>query len=322
MNRRGVLRAAATAVLVAPLARLAQGNETYEVMNLEWSDPARQRPVPVRLYLPHRARVDAPVPLVVFSHGIGGSRLGYGYLGRHFAAHGIASLHLQHVGSDRALWSGNVFSLFSRMQSAAQEGEAIARVADLRFALDQAFDPGASGDLAARLDRTRIVAAGHSYGANTTLLAAGAQVEREGRPIVLRDERVRAALVISAPPFYGEPSPERVLGAVTLPTLHVTAAEDVIRIPGYYSGVDDRLKVFEATGSREKWLAVFNRGTHSGFVGRAGDASPVVVATKQLALAFVQQVVQGDEGALAAWRQQHAELLERFVAPPTLARVG
>ena len=42
------------------------------------------------------------VPLVVFSHGIGGSRLGYTWLGRNFARHGIASLHLQHVGSDRS----------------------------------------------------------------------------------------------------------------------------------------------------------------------------------------------------------------------------
>jgi Platelet-activating factor acetylhydrolase, isoform II len=45
--------------------------------------------------------------LIAFSHGIGGSRRDYSYLGRHWASKGYASLHVQHVGSDNALWSGN-----------------------------------------------------------------------------------------------------------------------------------------------------------------------------------------------------------------------
>jgi predicted dienelactone hydrolase len=106
----------------------------YETLDLDWVDASRQRPVPVRPYWPEG---EQPVALVVFSHGIGGSRRGYSYLGEHFASRGIASLHLQHVGSDRSLWGGNPFSLLGRLQDAAQEGEALHRVRDLRFALDQ-----------------------------------------------------------------------------------------------------------------------------------------------------------------------------------------
>lgn len=55
-----------------------------------------------------------------------------------------------------------------------------------------------------KVDAARIMAAGHSYGANTALLVAGAQVERENRLVELRDRRFKAAVLLSAPPFHGE----------------------------------------------------------------------------------------------------------------------
>ena len=65
----------------------------HRVLDLALLDADRQRPVPVRLYLPQQASHDGPVPLVVFSHGLGGSRTGYSYLARHWADVGMASLH-------------------------------------------------------------------------------------------------------------------------------------------------------------------------------------------------------------------------------------
>ena len=188
---------------------------TYGAVEYEWTDPLRGRAVPVRLYLPATMEPGARIPLVVFSHGIGGSRRGYSYLGSHFAANGIASLHVQHVGSDRALWIGNPFSLIGRLHDAAQEREAVNRVLDLRFALDQLL----AGEHGSKVDTAQIVVAGHSYGANTALLAAGARVERDGRVLEFRDPRFSAAILISAPPFYGESDPAKILKHVTVPTL-------------------------------------------------------------------------------------------------------
>ena len=65
-----------------------------------WNDASRQRDIPVRLYWPAGASPNARVALVVFSHGLGGSRNGYSYLGKHWAGLGFASLHVQHAGSD------------------------------------------------------------------------------------------------------------------------------------------------------------------------------------------------------------------------------
>lgn len=304
------------AVLLLPFLAGAALASAYETLDLDWVDASRQRPVPVRLYWPEGGQ---PVALVVFSHGIGGSRRGYSYLGEHFASRGIASLHLQHVGSDRSLWSGNPFSLLGRLQDAAREGEALERVRDLRYALDQVL---AHETFGARIDRARIAAAGHSYGANTVMLASGAAIVRDGRPVELRDARIRAAVLLSAPPFYGEKDPAPILRPVTLPTLHITATEDTIRIPGFYSPVDDRLAVFDAVGSPLKALAVFEGGSHNIFTNRRASGGAelnarVKEATRELALAFLQRVFDGRGEALERWPQTYAALLSRWVSRPT-----
>ena len=325
INRRTLLQAAVGAAALTVMALRAAHSQlsgAIEVLNLDWADVTRQRKVPVRLYLPSALQTRGDrVPLLVFSHGIGGSRRGYSYLGTHMASHGVASLHLQHVGSDGSLWTGNMFSLVSRLQGAAGDSEAVARARDVHFALDTLLATGAPDGVAGRIDASRIVAAGHSYGANTTLLVAGARVERDGRHLNLRDDRVRAAIAISAPPFYGESEPRRILGAVTVPSLHVTATEDVIRIPGYFSGAQDRVDVFDAVGSTRKWLAVFEGGSHSMFTDRAGTGGltlnpQVKAATQALALAFVRTVFDGDTAALAAWPQQHKAILAQFRVQP------
>lgn len=308
----------------APLVVLPAGaappiaGEAVEVVtqDLDWFDHARQRAVPVRLYLPPGHDASRALPLVVFSHGIGGSRRGYSYLGRYFASQGYASLHLQHVGSDRSLWAGSMFGLVGRLQNAAQEDEAIARVGDLKFALDQVLGSSAPG---VKIDATRIVAAGHSYGANTMLLAVGARVERNGRVMELAESRLKAAIILSAPPFYGESDPAKILAAIRVPTLHITATEDVIRIPGYYSGAEDRVAVYEAISGARKLLAVFEGGSHSMFTDRGGSGGvtlnpQVKNATRELSLAFMKSVFEREEAALTLWPKRFAGILARFTA--------
>jgi pimeloyl-ACP methyl ester carboxylesterase len=129
--------------------------------------------------------------------------------------------------------------------------------------------------------------------------------------------------VLSAPPFYGEAELARILAPVTVPTLHITATGDIIRIPGYYSGADDRIAVFDAVGSRHKTLAVFDGGSHSMFTDRAGtggsELNPrVKAATKELSLAFLDGLFGRDNAAplalsLSQWAERHRPILARFV---------
>ena len=311
-----------------PLASVNTSSaESIRTIDFDWQDASRQRAVPVRLYLPKAIAetvadgvVVKPVPLIVFSHGLGGSRNGYQYLGRYWASHGYASLHVQHIGSDNQLWRGNPFSLTLRLKEAAQDGEAVARAKDVSFALTEIL---AQPQFAGRFDVTRIVAAGHSYGANTAMLLAGAAVPNKGENgqiLNLRDPRIKAAMLLSAPPFYGYSNPALILGGITLPTLHVTATADDINVPGYGSGVEDRVGVFNAMGDPRKTLVVFTGGSHSIFTDRAGtggvELNPKVkAATQALSLAFLRQTLGGETGALAKWQPQFADLVDKFVNP-------
>ncbi len=305
----------------------AADDGSHHWQDFDWHDASRGRAVPVRIYWPDGAAPAAGWPVIVFSHGMGGTRRGYSYLGRYWASQGVVAMHVQHVGSDRRLWDGgfswtNSLTLVRRLQQAAQPGEAIDRTRDMRFALDQLL----ASPLAPQLDRQRIVAAGHSYGANTSLLLAGAQVPDAQRfgvddsRLALRDPRIRAAILISAPPFYGEGDPTPIVGPIGIPTLHISATLDEIRIPGYYSGAEDRVQLFDAIGGSKKALALFSGGSHSMFTDRLNTGGEtlnpqVKRATRELSLAYLRLVFDGQDAPLKDWQRRHAELLARWQAP-------
>jgi len=281
---------------------------------LEWFDDARQRAVPVLYYAPKQRLNSAKLPLIVFSHGLGGSRDRYAYLGKYWASQGFASLHLQHVGSDRQVWRGSRLTLPFRLMAAAGDEEALARVADVKFALNTLLE----SDFGALIDHSKLVMAGHSYGANTSMLLIGAKVERSGSFPELRDPRFSAALLISAPPFYdGEPLAE-VLATVTVPTLHITNTMDEIEVPGYHSPPSDRIDVYQAMGGHYKVLAVFHGGNHNIFSGRRQrpeltvQAQVLQAATQSLSGAFLKGWFMQDKTLLQQWQQQHQPLLARF----------
>jgi pimeloyl-ACP methyl ester carboxylesterase len=296
---------------------------TYRPVDFSWTDAERSRAVPARLYWPDIAKPGAQVPLVVFSHGLGGSRFGYSYLGRHWASLGIASLHVQHEGSDRAVWFGNIFKLVSNLQNAASEQNAVARAKDVSFAISQLLE---DSEYAASVDRKNIAVAGHSYGANTAMLIGGATVLREGKPLTLRDERVKALVLISAPPFSGEGDMADILKPMTIPTLHVTGTEDIIRVPGYRSDLQDRLAVFDAQAFPRKMITVFKGATHSIFTDRIDRAGlelneKVKRATRELSGLFLRAVLRGDSPSyMDEWAKNENALLERHTGAYALTR--
>lgn len=280
-------------------AALAQDGVTTR--DAEWLDGTRQRMVPVRIYLP--ASVSGParakLPLVLFSHGLGGTRMGYSHLGRHFAQNGFIAVHVQHAGSDRAVWQGGPFALLGNLRDAASEVNALARVQDVSFALTTLL---ADRELGGLIDSGAIAIAGHSYGANTAMLIAGAAVERDGRRVSFADARIKAAILLSAPPFHGEGNQVAVLRDVRLPTLHITGSDDVIRVPGYGSDVADRIGVFRDMPALpdKKFLAIFEGGEHSVFTDRTRTerALAIKAATRDLCVAFLRSTLLREGGAM------------------------
>jgi predicted dienelactone hydrolase len=263
----------------------------FETLDADWLDERRDRLVPIRLYLP---RSDRPVPLVVFSHGLGGTRAGYAHLGRHWAAQGVATLHPQHAGSDRAVWSAGGLGVLGALRSAATPEQAFARAQDVRFVIDQAFTPGA---LAERLDASRIAVAGHSFGANTALLACGARYRNpDGRVSECRDERVRAAVVLSAPSLPTDQDPGFAYRGVAVPSLHLTGTHDSTPIPGLSTEPAQRRVAFDRVPGGPRFLGVFEGGRHSMFNDWSRDEA-IKAGARSLTAAFWRLVFDGDPHA-------------------------
>lgn len=73
----------------------------------EWVDAARMgRVVPYKIYQPEPLADDTLYPVILWSHGMGGTRDGAGFISRYVAAHGYIIVHLQHYGTDDVLWAG------------------------------------------------------------------------------------------------------------------------------------------------------------------------------------------------------------------------
>jgi predicted dienelactone hydrolase len=144
-----------------------------------------------------RVRVSAPVtgrdlPVVVFSHGFGQSLDGYAPLADFWAGHGFVVIQPTHLDSKTL----NIAPDDPRSPEIWRF-----RVEDLKRILDQldlieASVPGLSG----RLDRDRVAAAGHSWGAQTAGMLLGARVlDADGKPGEdMSDARVKAGVLLAA----------------------------------------------------------------------------------------------------------------------------
>ncbi len=232
-----------------------------EISYGEWRDAARDRSVPYKLYLPDTR---AAAPVVIFSHGLGGSREAATYLLEHLAANGFAAVSIQHPGSDESLLrqGGGMRRL---RESVADARSAAARFGDVRFVIDELERLNASGAWAGRFDVSRIGMSGHSYGALTTLIAVG-QRPGAGAPDRFRDVRIDAAIVYS-PNAPRNQDAGAALAAIRTPILHLTGTEDRTPLDLERTPADRQIPFRTITGA-DQYLIVFAGGDHMIFSGR------------------------------------------------------
>src|ERR1051325_8832679 len=183
-----------------------------EVRDLTVHDPARNRDIPLRVFLPQN---EDPAPVVLFSHGLGGTRAGSRFLGEHWAARGYMAIFLQHSGSDDTVWKDIAPSRrMEAMRGAASLENFLARVHDVSAVIDQLAVWNKSGPLAGRMDLGKIGMSGHSFGAVTTEAVSGETFARSGTS--LTDSRIRAAVIMS-PSTPKLEKAERAFGDVKIP---------------------------------------------------------------------------------------------------------
>lgn len=242
-----------------------RGSHAIETQLIDWHDDARDRDVPVKIYLPKD--VDTRAPVVVFSHGLGGSRNGYVYLGEQWAGRGYISVHLQHIGSDDSVFrDGGGLQGLQRAASNPMNG--INRIKDVTFALNQLDKANVDdGPLKGRLDLKRIGMAGHSYGAFTTMAVAGQKFTSIGNvQFSGADPRIKAAIAMSSPVRRRGVAFDKAYGSIRIPVLHMTGTLD--DSPVGESPSSDRRIPFDNTPGPNQFLITFTGGDHMVFSGR------------------------------------------------------
>ncbi|MBL9078830.1 MAG: dienelactone hydrolase [Planctomycetes bacterium] len=228
-------------------------------------DAARDRTVPVRVFLPAG---DAAAPVLLFSHGLGGTRDTCNYLGVHWARRGYAVVFLQHPGSDDSVWRGlPLRERMPAMQAAASPANLVLRAEDVTAVLDalRRWHDDAAHRCHGRLDLDHVGMAGHSFGAMTTQVAAGQRATLGAQR--LHEPRIDAALPMSpSVPLVGDAT--RAFAAVAVPMLLMTGTHDGARIGGQTPA--SRRGVFPALPlTIDRYELVLEGAEHSAFTERA-----------------------------------------------------
>ncbi len=245
--------------------KLAAGKLTVETAKLELKDTKRDREVPIRIYYPKEATNASPV--VVFSHGLGGSRDGYEYLGRHWASYGYVSVHLQHLGSDDGVWKGQGNPMQSMKAAAMDIRNIVNRPLDVTFVVDELERLNKNDEKwKGKFDLKRLGMAGHSFGAYTTLAIGGQQFAARTDVKSLADPRFKALLPLSSPA--SAKNQDQAYAKIKLPTLHMTGTKDVSPIGD--TSVEQRRIPFDNMPGPDNFLITFEGGDHMVFSGRSG----------------------------------------------------
>ncbi len=272
--------AMAAALALAMPAQAAQPTQAVDVRYGEWSDPARDgRIVPYKLYLPTGA---GPFPLIVHSHGLGGSREASTYILQAVAEAGFAVATLQHAGSDSGLLaeSGGGRRAEAPVGGAARNAgmsaqAAQARYGDVPFALDRLAEASrAGGPLAGKLDLARIGMSGHSYGALSTLVAVGQRTLGAAPGVTFAEPRVKAAIAYSPNKPRGDADPVAAFARVRTPMLHFTGTADTTPFDLETSPFE-RTTPYQAMSGADQYLIILKDADHALFGGRR-------VVTRQL----------------------------------------
>lgn len=271
-------------------------------------DSARERDIPTLIY-PAADADESPV--ILFSHGLGGTRYSALYLAEHWSARGFTVVSMQHAGSDEAIFDVPPSQVLASFTAAASLENSLARIADVSAVLDQLelWNADPQHLLYQGLDLSRVGMSGHSFGAVTTQAVSGQRLFTTASET--RDPRIRAAMPLS-PSVPSVGSAEAAFAEIDIPWLLMTGTDDGAPVEGVGSDVEGRLAVFPALPEGEFYELVLFEGEHHAFTDREISASqnarnpahhPIIQA---LSTAFWDATLRGDQTALRWLRGEGA----------------
>lgn len=222
-------------------------------------DDARNKDVQITVEYPTRG---GPSPLIVFSHGFGGSNRGYVGLSSYWASQGYVVIRPRHADSGKLRDLESLDDIWESQSPKDWQN----RVQDVAFILDsldrieERFP-----ELKGKIDRAKIGVGGHSYGAHTAMLIGGAKTYPG--PVRYADPRVRAIVAMSPQGTAEDRGLTRQSwDEVRIPALYMTGSRD--RGVSEAETPEWRRQAFELSPAGDKWFISVEGARHASFSGR------------------------------------------------------
>jgi predicted dienelactone hydrolase len=284
--------------------KLADGPHTVaEVPDIVLQDVKREKYLHVRVFYPQEP---GPYPVIVFSHGAGGSQSCCEGLTRHWATYGYVTLQPTHDDSTvqrRKAGEEDINFLVAVRDALKKPALWLSRPKDISFVLDslpvlQKRIPALSG----KMDVEHIGVGGHSMGAFTADAIAGALVDLPKHPATnFADPRVKAVVLLSpqGPGEFG--LADHSWDHVKLPLLSMTGSLD---LGAENHGPDWKKIPFERSQPGAKYHVFIEGANHMSFIsaktplpGRAAQGDSILGFTNSASLAFWDAYLKADAGA-------------------------
>ena len=277
-----------------PVSTLFDLEESHSI---EIQSSHEGRDIPLLISLPEKKGL---LPVILFSHGLGGSRNGYKYVRTYWTGRGYATIFLQHPGSAESLLQGvSPSQAIRQLRDAATRKNMNLRVDDVTDVLDAmaAWASDKESPFYGRIDTNNVGMAGHSMGATTSQFMIGQQ---RWLSSTKEDKRIRATVLMS-PSSPSLQSAGSAFGAVTTPCLLLTGTRDSLPLFSNQS-IDSRRAIFSALPSGNTYELLLHNATHSAFSARSirNDPPPNPKhhrAIEAITTAFWDAYLQGNKKA-------------------------
>jgi predicted dienelactone hydrolase len=291
-------------VLMAFMLLFASGvamGQSFTTDTFSVFDASRQRSIPCKVYLPNP--MNGEYPVVIFSHGLGGTRNAAGYLGQYLAAHGYICVHIQHAGSDEGIWKNvPVAQRKESLKSSLLNPEnARNRFEDIPFMVKALGEMNEDNVIVkGHLNMNALGMAGHSYGAVSTMVACGQKLA--GTITRFAVPEIKAGLVLSpSTPQRMSRNIDNFYSAISVPIFHMTGTNDGDPLERKNDfDPAERQQPYQNISTSPQYLLVLDGASHFSFGGNesgrfgASDSQRYTDAVNRGALAFFDRYLKGN----------------------------
>lgn len=251
------------ALTTAPYRLEAGPFEVASVDEIVLRDATRGKDLSLTIRYP---KGDGPFPVIVFSHGLGGAGKHYFPLTQHWATHGYVVLQPTHADSLSLRGEQDPDDErrpIEKMKAALEApGAAKNRTKDVSFLIDSLGEIQKKvPQLAGKMDAEKIGVGGHSFGAHTTQLLAGAVHLHESHA----DARIKAFLLLSGQGSGRAGLSENSWDKIASPMMVMSGSLDT---GAGGEGPQWRMEPYRRAPAGDKYSVFLDGATHSSFTGQ------------------------------------------------------